>query len=251
MVMHEPDITPGLGTRVMGRWAASIATGFPINLYPMRLQPKLIHIGMPVQSTILKGSKRNAYRRFKLQADVPVILVVGGSQGAKMLNDTLLGCLSELLKQTQILHITGSNDAERVKREASGRLRLLNATTYTYSQESFLTAAEMADAYAVADVVVARAGASTIAELAALAKPTVLVPNTEAAAHQIQNAEVLQRAEAALVVGSDSDDLFEAVTSFLEDSHQRQRYSLGIATFYAPAAAQRLAEILVTVGTRS
>ncbi|HUC20506.1 MAG TPA: glycosyltransferase [Candidatus Polarisedimenticolaceae bacterium] len=250
MILHEPDITPGLGTRVMGRWAVSIATGFPVNLYPARLQAKLIHTGTPVQPAILQGSKAAARRRFKLQDGVPVVLVVGGSQGAKALNTALMGCLPDLLKKMQILHITGGLDAERVEQEMVRRLHNVKEPIYLYRRETLLEASAMADAYAIADVVVARAGASTIAELAALAKPTVLVPNTEAAAHQVQNAKALEQAEAVIVTSNEPQELSRAIRSFIDSAEQRRRYAAAIAQFNAPEAADYLAHVLLAQGGR-
>ncbi len=249
MVLHEPDVSPGLGTRVMGRWARSIATGFPIEFYASRLQPKLVYTGMPVQPALLQGNIANARRTFHLEENVPVLLVVGGSQGARELNSALVACLPELLLKSQILHVTGKHEAERVGRDVDKLRR--TQSMHVYHSIPFLEPREMADAYAVADVVVARAGASTIAELAALEKPTVLVPNTSAAAHQVQNAQALQRADAAMVATGSAQDLLTHVTSLLESAETRSRYSKAIAQFHAPQAANQLADVLLDAGKRS
>ncbi len=248
MVLHEPDVNPGLSTRVMGRWATAIATGFPTNLYPPRLQPKLIHTGNPVQPAILQGDKLRACQTFGLKPDQLTLLVVGGSQGAKPINDALVGHLSELLQQVQILHVTGKRNAQQVEQETAGLLNDPSRPHKAYHIEPFLDSSQMADAYAAADIVVARAGANTIAELAALAKPTILVPNVLAAPHQLANAKAAASVGAVDLASEDPAELHMAITQLVGDQARRASLSQAIQALRRPQAARAIAEVVVKAG---
>jgi UDP-N-acetylglucosamine--N-acetylmuramyl-(pentapeptide) pyrophosphoryl-undecaprenol N-acetylglucosamine transferase len=238
-VIHEPDITPGLANRTLSRWAATIAVGFPTEYYRRFPAHKLVFTGTPVQAMATAGERAAARSHFGFQPDRSLVLVTGGSQGAVALNSAVIGILPELLALTQIHHLTGSRDHQRVAaqtKEAPAGYRL----------DADLPVKEMQQALAAADVVVARAGANTIAELAILAKPTILVPNREAAAHQLANAAALEKAGAALVVDDTNPQaLLEAVARVLSARSQQRRLSDHIAGFAHPDAASRLAELIL------
>jgi UDP-N-acetylglucosamine--N-acetylmuramyl-(pentapeptide) pyrophosphoryl-undecaprenol N-acetylglucosamine transferase len=237
-VIHEPDITPGLANRTLSRWAATIAVGFPTEYYRRFPAHKLVFTGTPVQAAAA-GERVAARRHFGFQSDRPLVLVTGGSQGAVALNSAVMSILLELLALAQIHHLTGSRDHQRVAaqtKEAPAGYRL----------DADLPVKEMQQALAAADVVVARAGANTIAELAILAKPAILVPNREAAAHQLANAAALEKAGAALVVDDTNPQaLLEAVVRVLSARSQQRRLSDHIAAFAHPDAADRLAELIL------
>src|SRR3989344_5475796 len=147
---------------------------------------KVTVTGNPVRKEIFGGSKDKARKTFGLNKDYPVLLVIGGSQGAARLNEVILAAASELVKYVQIIHITGSKRAGK---------QFYNHPHY-HGYEYIGT--DLRDAYAAADLVISRGGISTITELSALAKPAIVVPLPKSP--QETNAEILAFTRSAVVV---------------------------------------------------
>ena len=116
IILHESDIIPGMANKGVGRFASEIfvsfpqTTGFPKN--------KMNEVGNPIRKDMLTGSKEEAKRLFDLQGTKPVLLFVGGSQGAQRINDMLLVVLNDMLKDYEIIHQTGEKNYRQVKAEA-------------------------------------------------------------------------------------------------------------------------------------
>lgn len=244
-VIHESDFTPGLTNKILARWADKIAVGFPVKGYHEFPKERLVYTGSPVRGELELSHRLAGLTRFKLSAGLPVVLVTGGSQGARAINDCLVEALPQLVEFTQILHLTGEHEYERVCFEVKrlGKVKLLSR----YQPHAFLFK-DMGDALAAADVVVARAGANTITELATLAKPTILIPNYLHAGHQEANAKVLSRAGA--VVSLDERRLTPAglvstVRNLIGSEDEQARLSRAIASFAKPTAAAELAGLIL------
>ncbi len=245
-VIHESDITPGLSNRILSRWATKIAVGFPAKSYVDFPKDRLVYTGSPVRNQLTKRHRLEGLATFKLSPDLPVLLVTGGSQGAQAINDCLVQALPQLLEFTQVLHLTGDQDFERIRFEVKrlGKVKHLER----YQAHAFLLQ-EMSDALAAADIVVARAGANTISELATLAKPTILIPNYLQAGHQEANAKVLSRAGAVTILDErrlTPAGMVSAVRNLFGSEEEQARLSKGIATFAKPDAAQELAQLIVS-----
>ncbi len=245
-VIHESDTLPGLANRILAKRATKIATGFPIDKYgPVFPASKLEYVGNPVRSELLTVHRLEGLAHFGLQADLPIIFVTGGSQGAHAINQAVVGALPELTQYFQVIHHTGEKEIEQVRFEVS-RLKLKYPKRY--QAFSFLTN-DMGLALAAADIVVARAGANTIAELASLAKPTILVPNHRlTGGHQTENARMLGRAGAVRVLGEDKlspRSLTAELRKISGDSAEMERLAEHIANFARPNAARDLAQLLV------
>ena len=246
-VIHESDVSPGLTNRVLGRWAFKVATGFPTKGYRDFSADKLVYVGNPVRAELLRAHRLDGLVKFKLDQRLPVILVTGGSQGATAINDAVLEAAPLLLGHCQIIHLTGETDFERVKFEFS-RLKLEHAERY--HPFGFLLG-EMAKALAAADVVVARAGANTIAELAALGKPTVLIPNYLMAGHQVENARQLARVGAVRVIDEPRltpELLAGEIDRILGSTKEQKQLSEAIGAFAKPDANEELAKLIITAG---
>ena len=244
-IIHESDIHAGLTNRILARWATRIAVGFPVKHYHDFDPAKLVFTGNAVRAELLRAHRLEGLAAFHLDSKLPVILVTGGSQGARQVNDVVLAALPELLERYQVIHQVGEGDIARVKFELSRQKLSHNER---YRPVAFLLA-EMPAALAAADVLVARAGAQTIAEAAVLGKPTVLIPNYQAAAHQQENAKVLARAGAARVL--DGAKLTPAllvgeVRRILDDPHEQQLLGQGIQAFGRPQAATDLAKLILS-----
>lgn len=236
-LVHESDLVPGLTNRRLAGRAEKIAVGWPIDKYPDWPKEKLIYTGNPVRREILEADPVVGRKHFGLKPDLPVVLVTGGSQGAELVNQAVVAALPRLLETTQVLHVTGEHGIESVRFQV-GRLDLEHPERY--QAHAFLSS-DMGLALAAADVVISRAGAQTIAELAALGKPAILVP---LAGHQVANAQLLARAGAVRVIGQDrlSPTLINReIDHVLGSTEVRTELKRNLEQFAVPGADVRLA----------
>ncbi len=250
-VIHESDVTPGLGSRVLGKWADKIAVGFPVASYHDFDRSRLVFTGNPVRPELLTAHRLEGMTKFKLEEKLPVVFVTGGSGGARQINEVLVRALPQLLEFCQVIHLTGDRDYERVRFDLSRLDKLKHAERY--HPYGFLMA-EMGMAFAAADIVIARAGATTISELAALRKPTVLIPNYEMAGHQVMNARLLARRGAVRVLDGSKltpQILAGEVKRLVGDEDEQKRLSKAIGELAKPEAARELAELVLKVGSHS
>lgn len=180
--MHESDMTLGLANRLSRRRCKYLFTSFDTIE-----SDDAIHTGAPIRQSIYYGSREDAVKKYGLGARRPCLLVVGGSSGAKAINDIVLGCLNELCARFDVLHITGEKLATGTERAG------YKAIGYTDKIE---------DCYALADFVLSRGGSGALFELMALKKPTLIVPLPKGASRgdQIDNAEYFCKRGAALIL---------------------------------------------------
>ncbi|HUC87349.1 MAG TPA: UDP-N-acetylglucosamine--N-acetylmuramyl-(pentapeptide) pyrophosphoryl-undecaprenol N-acetylglucosamine transferase [Candidatus Saccharimonadales bacterium] len=249
MVIHEPDVIPGVNNRMLSRWAAAIAVGFPKKLYPQLPADKLHYTGNPVGPAILKADKATAIQQFSLNPKRPVVVIAGGSQGALAINEAVAEILPDLIQKAQVVHVAGREGYIQAQAAAQKKI----GASPDYHVVAFLPMAELGALYRAATIVVGRAGANTIAELAALAKPVILLPNHQAAAHQIANARWLATAAAAVVLPNEQPEpLLAAITKLLAaPPATRQQLATHIAACYVADASQRLAAlVLKAAGSR-
>lgn len=243
ILLMEQNVAPGMATRVLARMADALAVTYHETLgqFP---RANAHRTGNPVRASIMKGDRQRACEIFSLDPHRFTVLIAGGSQGARRINESVLGALEHLLTERegiQFLHQTGEQDYERVRK--------------TYRDLGFRAMAapfvhQMAEAYALADMVVSRAGATTLAELTALGKPVLLVPYPHAAAHQEQNARTLIEVGGARMV-RDADLTGEILAAEilgyyrseeLRGEMRRQSRSLG-----RPDAAARVVDLALSV----
>ncbi len=245
-LIHESDTVPGRTNRLLAGGAKKIAVGFPENNYPRWPADKLVFTGSPVRRSILGRHRLEGALHFHLDPKLPIILIMGGSRGARFINEVVMAALPQLLGLTQVIHVTGADELESVQSEAK-RLVLTHPERY----RSFAFLLEDLDlALAAADVVVSRAGANAIAEFAATKKPTILVPASQLR-DQPQNARVLSRQGAAQVIFEEKftpAQLVAAVTKLLASESDQQAMGEAIGRLARPDAAKRLARLILEVG---
>ena len=176
-IIHESDITPGLANRIAIPAASRVCCNFPETI-PHLPEGKAVLSGSPIRAELLRGSKERAYTYTCLTPDKPVILVVGGSSGSKVINDTVRSLLPQILKKYQVIHLCGKGNLDPTLHNTEGYVQ------YEYAN------AELADLFAVSELVISRAGANSICELLALRKPNILIPLSKNASRgdQILNA---------------------------------------------------------------
>lgn len=175
LVLHESDVIPGLATKLLTPFAKEVFFGFPSLSAPRKARVS----GTPIRKEILHGVKEKGYKLTGFSSRSPILLVMGGSLGAANLNTLLWNALPELLSFCQIIHLTGQGKMS-VLVEEKARYHALE-----YAEE------ELPHLYAIADLVVTRAGATVLSELLALHKPHIIVPLTLRASRgdQIANAK--------------------------------------------------------------
>ncbi|MGQ0572025.1 MAG: UDP-N-acetylglucosamine--N-acetylmuramyl-(pentapeptide) pyrophosphoryl-undecaprenol N-acetylglucosamine transferase, partial [Armatimonadota bacterium] len=193
LVIQEQNLYPGLANRALARWARWVSV--PSQEAASRLRTRRTEVtGVPLRRRAIEGDRARGRARWGLDADRLTLLVIGGSQGASSLNKAVCR-LADLLMyegRLQILHQTGSADLPWV-REAIGHREHTGPPAVRQVAVPFLDA--IGDAYACADVVLCRAGASTLAEVTAWGLPAIVVPYPHAAGgHQEENAAILTRA---------------------------------------------------------
>ncbi|MDR1431602.1 MAG: undecaprenyldiphospho-muramoylpentapeptide beta-N-acetylglucosaminyltransferase, partial [Propionibacteriaceae bacterium] len=191
VVLHEQNAMPGLANKIAARFAALVAVSFPAT--PL---PKAVYLGLPMRAAIAwldRASAQSAARlRFGLPEAGKVLLVSGGSQGARSLNTAAIGAREELLAAgISILHLLGSANF-------NDDAQLVHSSGAVYLPLGYLD--RMQDAYAAADLMLGRSGAGTVMETAMVGLPTVFVPLPHGNGEQARNADFLLRAGAALLV---------------------------------------------------
>ncbi len=239
------DRIPGRSIRATARLASARAVSFEGSCEGLP-QPCFV-TGTPIRR--LAGIDRTVAReRLKLPATGPLLLVFGGSQAVRSLNEAVAGTLSQLLERTAVLHITGDSAYEEAlqRREALPEAQQGRYRAYPSLGD------EMADALVAADLLVGRAGSSTLAEAAAVGLPLIVIPYPYAAAHQAANALELVDAGAAMVIADEDFDataLLDA-SRILEDRARLTVMSSASRAQARPAAARAVAELLQALAER-
>ena len=195
--LHESDTVPGLSNQQTSKWAKKVFTSFPKT--ELFNPEKVILTGNPIRSEVLNGDSKKAGEIFSLTFSKPIILIIGGSQGAQALNDFVLLVLNDLLKSYELIHVTGRENFQETVAES--QVVLDKDLNKYYHPIGFLNEEQTKQAYSVADLIVSRAGASGIFEIAAVGKPSILVPLPSAAGdHQSKNAYAYAQAGAAEII---------------------------------------------------
>jgi UDP-N-acetylglucosamine--N-acetylmuramyl-(pentapeptide) pyrophosphoryl-undecaprenol N-acetylglucosamine transferase len=231
--LTEADAHLGLANRLAAPFARRVFLAFPIE---GREGPKYRVVGRPVPSRSRPVDRAEARRRFDLPADGPVVLVFGGSQGARRLNEAAVEAFAA--GGPAVLHLSGARDhAALVPRVSREGYRLLPFTD------------DFGAALSAADLVVARSGGS-VWEVAAAGKPAILVPYPHATAdHQAKNARHFERGGGALIVPEGDLDLRRQVDELLADPGRRARMSAAMLALARPDAADAVAEELMALAS--
>ncbi len=248
LVVHESDSIMGLSNRLLAKRADKVCISYPPKTFSDIDKEKLVYTGNPVRSDIYDGNADRARTNFKLSDKLPVLMVIGGSQGALIINQVISEALPKLLSKYQILHISGERDYDWLGFQAT---KLAPELSVNYHLHNFLSG-DLKDAYAVADLVISRAGNNVIAELAALKKPVILVPiSSSANGHQVSNAKILSRMGAAMLVLEEnlSARVLERKIDYLfENKEELKGLADKLSKLSSPEAAGAVADIIYEQG---
>lgn len=202
--VHESDTIPGLSVKVISKFAKKVFISFESTRQYFK-NKEVILSGNPIRKELSSGDRNEALKIFNLSPDKKTILVLGGSQGAKAINDLVINGLVLLAGRYQIIHQAGfknfeyvNSEVEKIKKEGEksyGKNIETNYRVFTFMNEEGLK-----NAYAAADLIVSRAGANAIFEIAALGKPAIIIPIAYSASnHQKMNAQEFVKAGAVVL----------------------------------------------------
>ena len=251
-IIHESDAVAGLANRLLMKRAKKVAFGMPISDEVKEANPNFIWTGIPVGAeyhTVNMARVRSLKKAFSFNEDKPLVVITGGSQGSENLNETTRIILPELLKFASVGLVAGRSHYEEMidlkkyenwdhaKLESDFRMWEFNTT--------------MDELMGAADIVVSRAGATTIAELASLKKAVILVPFEKLpGSHQVRNAERLEKLNAAIVL-NDADmmknpnRLLEEIRHLIRSPKLRVDLAAKLHEEARSGAAHRLAELII------
>ena len=255
IVTHDSDAAAGLANRIIGRWAKLHTTGMPPQYYPYA-KASTHYVGIPVDKRVKpvdEALQRSLRNQIDLSADSLVLLVAGGGLGSQKLNELVIQVAPQLLKKHPKLHIvhfsgSGHQDsvAEHYRRELGAempdKVRVIGFSSDFYAYTG------------AADVVLARAGATTLAELAIQRKAAVIIPSPFlTGGHQLRNAEQLTTLGAAKVLPNDisPQKLFKVLDELLKNKQMRAGLAHKIGSLARPDAADKLADILLQISLRN
>ena len=243
-LLFVPDIEPGLALKTISRFADRIAvTTEESQKY---FSKKVSITGYPLRTDIKSWTRKSGREALNLDNNLPVLLVVGGSKGARTINQALVPQLPELLDMVQIVHLSGQLDWEAVETARTG---LTSAQMKRYQVYPYLHE-DMGGALAAADLVVARAGASTLGEFPFFGLPAILVPYPYAWRYQKLNADYLVQHGAAILLQDEylQKDLLTVVKDLLNNPSKRQAMKTAMRALVRPQAAEAIAEQLLELG---
>lgn len=236
-LLFVPDIEPGLALKTLARFSDKIAVSVNDSARFFNKKEKIKVTGYPLRQDLMKWTKADALAYFGFTSKKPVILFTGGSSGARSINKAVVAILSELLKRYQVIHLTGHLDWETVRTATSNLPQSYQAFPYLH---------EMGAAYAAADLVVSRAGASVLGEYPFFGLPAILVPYPYAWRYQKVNADYLVEREAAVLLEDQylQSQLLTQIDTLLDDRAKLQHMQRAMKALAQPQAAERIASLL-------
>jgi UDP-N-acetylglucosamine--N-acetylmuramyl-(pentapeptide) pyrophosphoryl-undecaprenol N-acetylglucosamine transferase len=212
--IHESDIEMGLANKIASKNAEKVFVGFPIDFYKNVDQNKMIYSGQMIENDVFKTNKK-----YFNNSD-PIIFITGGSQGSKSINQRVFKSLEKLLKKYNVIHQVGFSNKEEAEKIVD---ELPEGLSKRYKLFGLMSDQEMRGSIASAQLIISRAGATTIAEIAGARKPAILIPYKYAASdHQTKNIEFLLAHQAIISISDDelkSEKLINEIEKAIEDKH--------------------------------
>ena len=216
-LIHESDMTPGLANKLCLSSASKICCNFPETVANLPAE-KAVLTGTPIRQELLSGSAEAGRKFCGFTADKPVLMVIGGSLGAASVNDNVRKILPELLKEFQVVHLCGKGKTDESLNGTAGYVQ------YEYIQD------ELPDLFAMADIVISRAGANAICEIRELHKPNLLIPLSKASrGDQILNARSFERQGFSMVLEEEEITEAKLLDTIRQLYTDRQKYTDAMA----------------------
>jgi len=253
LYVHESDSIPGLANRFLGRTATKIFISFQSSAAHFDAS-RTILTGNPVRRELLTGDRNEAAALYNLSSSKKTIFVYGGSQGAQKINNIVLDSLVMMAgKGFQMIHQCGSAQYDAVKKSVEkitkeGEGSYGEAVIQNYRLEPFLDLEKARAAYALADIIISRAGASNIFEIAAVGKPAIIIPITNSSGnHQLNNAIAFSKSGAVLLEEQNlTPNILISQIEYLLKPENYETVGQKIKNFATPDAAQIIADTLLS-----
>jgi UDP-N-acetylglucosamine--N-acetylmuramyl-(pentapeptide) pyrophosphoryl-undecaprenol N-acetylglucosamine transferase len=248
LILHEQNAVPGLTNRFLSRWARTVCVTYPASVSRLARPLRAFITGNPVRLAVASSSRDAGRSALGLKSSDLVLLVFGGSRGARHLNTAMVDLYGRLkaVKGLRVVHVAGREEIDSVKAALAAHGWKGGRTPF-WRVFPYIDA--MGDALAAADLVVCRAGATTIAELTALGKAALLVPYPHATEdHQTLNAQALVVAGAAVMVGDaviDTPEFGDEIVRLLMHADARAEMARASSSLARPTAAHAVAEAAV------
>lgn len=246
IVIHESDSVPGRVNQWSGKFADKIAVSYPdaTNYFN---KEKVAWTGSPVRKEVALVTKEGAKEFLDLEDSVPVLLVLGGSQGSKIINELIISALPELVEKFQIIHQTGKENYKEIK-ETSDMILGMSQNKKRYKPFDYMDDLAMRMAAGASHIVISRAG-STIFEIALWGIPSVLIPITDSNGdHQRKNAYNYARSGAAIVIEESNLNktiILEELERIMSNPDYYQKMALGAKSFAKPESAAVIATEII------
>lgn len=242
-LLYVPDIEPGMALKYLSRYADTIALTDEKSKAFFNRSKQMVVTGYPIRNELVRVPRDQALRQFNFSTQLPVLLVIGGSKGARSLNQAIFANLESLLQKTQILHLTGQLDWDEARMK---KVSLESGLETRYHPQPYLHE-ELSAAFSCASFVLCRAGASTLGELPFYGLPAILVPYPYAWRYQKVNADHLAAAGGALIIENSElcARLDSLVSELLADSRRLANMGEKMKKLVSPNAASKIANLLV------
>ena len=239
-VLYVPDIEPGMAIKSIARFTDVIAV--TTEQSQKYFNKRVYETGYPIRPDLALWDRQTAHQHLGISGKLPVVLVFGGSKGARSINMAVLNNLQALLEKCEIIHLSGDGDWEIVKSQREG---LPVELASRYHALAYLH--EMGAALAAADLVVSRAGASALGEFPLFALPAILVPYPHAWRYQKVNADYLTRRGAAIILQDNrlDDELLVTLTVLLANPNKLKAMRAAMFELSHPRAAEKIASALL------
>lgn len=247
VIIHESDSVAGVANIISSKFANKVAIAYESAgaFFPSK---KIVLTGNPIRKEILEGNKEKAREEFSLKNGLPVIFVIGGSQGSQKINEILLQAVQKIVAKAQIIHQCGIENYEEIREETAGwsMPHFENYRVIPFLREN------IKDAYAACDIIVSRAGANSISEIVAAGKPSILIPlPTSASDHQLKNAYYFSSRGAAIMLEEENltpNLLYDTIFGVLENKEKQMQMIRAARALVMPDAAKNIAEEIIKLG---
>lgn len=251
LIIHDSDSVPGAANRIISKISNKVLISFESSQKYFKMDKTML-VGNPVRKELAQGDKGAAINFFKLDANKPTVLVLGGSQGAKRINDLVLDSIVQIVKNYQLIHQCGDSQYVAIKTEIEKHIKEGEASygvniSNNYRLYKFFGKEEIKLAYSMADVIISRGGAGSIFEIAMIGKPAIIIPIANSTGnHQVTNAIEFSKFGASVLEEANLTPhiLISQIASLLKPENY-QAISAKIKSFARPEAASIIAELLL------
>ncbi|MFZ3069639.1 MAG: UDP-N-acetylglucosamine--N-acetylmuramyl-(pentapeptide) pyrophosphoryl-undecaprenol N-acetylglucosamine transferase, partial [Anaerolineaceae bacterium] len=236
-LLFVPDIEPGIALKVLARYSDRIAVTVAESCKFFKHQEKITVTGYPLRDDLKKWNKAEALAYFQFDPLIPTVLFLGGSSGARSINNAVISMVETLIQHYQVIHLTGHLDWEIVRKKTAHLGPRYQAFPYLH---------EIGAAYAAADLVISRSGASTLGEYPYFGLPAILIPYPYAWHYQKVNADYLVDRQAALLLEDAKlgTDLLPTITALMNDPLRLAQMRQAMSALSQPDAAAKITALL-------